>query len=132
MTQIKKLTNLENLCNAIYQEDKTNSLDFIREKVNAWFVLGYEIWIDGECKGWAYSLKTEEGLYTLDGHNFGVSVFLASKAGKMVIDDLFEKHTDLVVTAHKTKDKNLNALAKRVGFKWMCEYGDKTLFYRVK
>ena len=133
--QIKRLTNLENLCTAILRDkkhlDQDYDLEFIRGKINETFVIGYEGWIDGKCKGWAYSLNMD-GLYTLDGHNEGVSVFFASKMGKMILKELFEKYTDLVVTAHKTADEPLNALAKRTGFKKMTEFEDKILFYKVK
>ena len=134
-TEIKKLTNLENLCTAIYRDkkhlDPDHDLDFIRGNINETFVIGYEGWIDGECKGWAYSLNMS-GIYTLDGHNEGVSVFFASKLGKLVMEDLFKGHTDLVVTAHNKDDQPLNALAKRTGFKFMTTYEDKILFYKVK
>ena len=129
--EIKPLTNIPELGKAIFRyERNTLTVDEIHELLNKHFVLGYEVWVDGECKCWAFALKIN-GIYTLDGHNYGVSVFSASRVGKMVVNDLF-KLTTLITTCHATDNKSLHAVVKRVGFKYWTEFEDKALFYMVK
>ena len=126
------MTNFSLLCNACFQYDRnTLSLEEITEKFSKWYVLGYEVWQDGQIKGWSYALKVN-GIYTLDGINNGVSVFSASRAGKMVAKALFKDHTDFIITGHDVDQKELDILAKRVGFKHLLNYEDRTLFYMRK
>jgi hypothetical protein len=129
--EYKDLTNTSELCKAIFREQgKDLTLSEIYEYIGKYFVLGYEVWADDKLKGWSYSLKIN-GIYTLVGHNEGVSVFSASKAGKMVVHDIFKDYADIITTYHGTVHTNLHALVKRIGFKKWFENEDSTMFYMV-
>jgi hypothetical protein len=128
----KCLTNVSELAMAIYREQgKDISITEIYDYIGKYFVLGYEVWKDDKLKGWSYSLKIN-GIYTLDGHNEGVSVFSASTAGKLVVRDIFKDYADIIITVHDTGDKALDALVKRIGFRKWFEYEDTTQFFMVK
>ena len=126
--EIKSLTNFSELCKMAYEYEKnTLSLEEITEKLTDWYVLGYEAWVDGEIKGFAFSLLVNN-LYTLDGYNEGVSIFTAAKMGRMVCKDLFDNYTDRIMTFHFSNQNRLHALVKRIGFKEAMTVGDRIIF----
>ena len=126
---IKDLTNFSELCNMAFRyERNTLSLNEVTDRLTEWYVLGYEVWVDGKIKGFSFALLVN-GIYTLDGYNEGVSVFTASKMGKMVCRDLFSAGiTDVIYTAHYTDELASHALVKRIGFKKTRLLGDRTYF----
>ena len=128
--KIYPLTNIFNLCYGVINYSRnTLSYEEIYTYLNKYYTLGYEVSVDGVPKGWAYALRIND-LYTLDGHNYGVSIFTASKMGKMVCDDLFKEYT--IFTAHYSEEEHLDALVKRIGFKKHGILQDITVFYRTK
>lgn len=130
--KIFPLTSTAELCYAAYNHHRnTDSLDEIADLHDKCFLLGYGVEVNGELKGFSYSLKVPFGdthFYTLDGYNYGVPVFTASKAGKMVCADLFRDHTDIIYTAHYKDEKHLHALVKRIGFEKLADRDDLIIF----
>lgn len=126
--EIKSLTNVNNLCLYCHKYE-ANGLKFeeVEETVKKHLVLGYEVVVDGAIVGYAYSLGYGN-IYTLDGNNCGGSIFLAARAGSFVVRDLFSKYTDVIYTAHKKTNKVLHALVRRIGFRYLADYEDFTIF----
>ena len=130
--KMDSLESLERLANAIYI-DKTTELSEEDIKQILWdtFILGYEVSVDGVACGWSFAKKID-WCYTLDGYNRGVSIFVASKMGKMVCSDLFNLGCDVILSMHKTNHREITALIKRIGFKELLLSGEKTIFYKVR
>jgi hypothetical protein len=126
------LESLERLANAVHNDISTKiSLKIINERLYNLFYCGYEAIVDGVAVGWSYS-KCDAGIFSLDGCNAGVSIFVASKMGKMVCVELFSEGIETILSMHKTKQRNTTALIKRIGFKKLLSAEDRTLFYKVK
>jgi hypothetical protein len=126
------IESLERLANAIHNEGSTKgTLEQINEKLYEIFYCGYEAIVGGIPVGWSYS-KRDAGIFTLDGCNAGVNIFVASKMGKMVCAELFGEGIETILSMHKTKDKHITALIKRIGFRKLLSAEDRTLFYKVK
>lgn len=98
----------------------------ICEFIGEHFVLGYEVIKDGEVVGVSFSCVVD-GKYTLDGYNYGVSIFSASHAGKLVLKDL-KIYTDIVFTIHKEVERSATVLAKRIGFKEIGKFDGNIIF----
>lgn len=126
--EIVPLSNTEYLCEMAYKyERNTSSLKEIQEIIHNHYILGYEVTVNGLLCGVAYATKFD-GFYLLDGHNRGVSIFTASKMGKMVCHDLFDSYTDIVYSVHDSDEKHLDLLLKRIGFLKLGIFGDRTAF----
>jgi hypothetical protein len=126
--EIKYLTNIVELCKACQRyERNTLTLEEIYQRIFDWYVLGYEVYVDGSLRGWSYALCVD-GVFTLDGHNEGVPIFYASKAGKLVCADLFERHTKTIFTVHDEDERHLHTLVRRIGFKTVGTKEGKTFF----
>ena len=117
MLEYKSLTNLSYLAICVYR-DKNNELTMteIYELLGKHFLFGYEIWNNGKREGVAFAKQVGDA-YTLDGYNEGKHFFGAVCGGRKVCKELFEKHTDVIWTAHPEKERLITLLAKRIGFK---------------
>jgi hypothetical protein len=126
------IESLERLANATYNDISTEtSLKIINERLYRLFYCGYEAIVGDVAVGWSYS-KCDAGIFTLDGCNAGVSIFVASKMGKMVCAELFSGGIETILSMHKAKQRHVTALIKRIGFKKLLSAEDRTLFYKVK
>jgi len=94
----------------------TWGLDTVLLMLDKCFVFGYFVISEGKTKGVAFALLVN-GMYSLDGYNEGVPVFDAVRAGRKVVQRLFDERTDTVYTSHLMAEKGVTALAKRIGFR---------------
>jgi hypothetical protein len=115
--EYKSLTNVEYLANSVYRyKYNVMSLYEIYEYIGKHFILGYEIFKDGDHEGVAFAM-CYNGVYTMDGYNDGHSFFAAVNGGRRVCKDLFDGYTDVVYTGHRVSERVVTLVTKRIGFK---------------
>jgi hypothetical protein len=132
--ELKPLKDREYLLNFI-ANDKDNETTYEETEREFFseghFLFGYEVFNKDKRVGVSYALLYD-GIYTMDGYSLGSNIFVSVRAGRAVVDKLFEKYTNVVFTEHHKDKRVVTKLCRRIGFIDFEEYDDRKVMVMEK